>query len=83
MPGAVMSFDPDTVLEGRRVRLRPFEERDLDAAWEMLNEPEGQRLTGTHATLRVSHLAVGSEWAMAPRPRGSWPLMPSAQASIA
>lgn len=45
-----LSFDPDTVLDGERLRLRPFEERDLDAAWEMLNEPEGQRLTGTHAT---------------------------------
>lgn len=45
-----LAFDPDTVLEGERVRLRPFEERDLAAAWQMLNDPEGRRLTGTHAT---------------------------------
>lgn len=44
------AFDPDTVLEGELVRLRPFETRDLDAAWELLNDPEGRRLTGTHAT---------------------------------
>lgn len=45
-----LAFEPDTVLEGQRVRLRPFEDRDLDAAWEMLNDAEGRRLTGTHAT---------------------------------
>jgi len=44
-----LAFRPDTVLEGERVRLRPFEDRDLDAAWAMLNDPEGRRLTGTHA----------------------------------
>lgn len=45
-----LAFDPGTVLEGELVRLRPFEERDLDDAWELLNDPEGRRLTGTHAT---------------------------------
>lgn len=42
------AFHGDTVLTGARVRLRPFDERDLDALWEGLNEPEGRRLTGTH-----------------------------------
>jgi RimJ/RimL family protein N-acetyltransferase len=45
-----ITFTPDVVLEGQQVRLRPFEERDLDPAWDMLNDPEGRRLTGTHAT---------------------------------
>jgi RimJ/RimL family protein N-acetyltransferase len=45
-----IAFIPDVVLEGQQVRLRPFEERDLNLAWDMLNEPEGRRLTGTHAT---------------------------------
>lgn len=45
-----MAFTPDVVLEGQKVRLRPFEERDLDPVWDMLNEPEGRRLTGTHTT---------------------------------
>jgi RimJ/RimL family protein N-acetyltransferase len=42
------AFDGATVLTGRRVRLRPFTQRDLDTLWDMLNEPEGRRLTGTH-----------------------------------
>jgi RimJ/RimL family protein N-acetyltransferase len=42
------AFDGGTVLTGHRVRLRPFTEGDLDTLWEMLNEPEGRRLTGTH-----------------------------------
>lgn len=45
-----LAFEPDTVLLGKRVRLRPFEVRDFEAAWEMLNDPETRRLTGTHAT---------------------------------
>lgn len=44
------TFDHQPVLEGDRVRLRPFREDDLDALWEMLGDEEGRRLTGTHAT---------------------------------
>lgn len=35
-------------LEGSLARLRPFRDDDLDALWEMLNDAEGNRLTGTH-----------------------------------
>jgi RimJ/RimL family protein N-acetyltransferase len=42
-------FGPQPVLTGGRVRLRPFREDDLDAAWRMLCDEEGRRLTGTHA----------------------------------
>jgi RimJ/RimL family protein N-acetyltransferase len=42
------AFDGGTVLTGQRVRLRPFTARDLHTLWDMLNEPEGRRLTGTH-----------------------------------
>lgn len=38
------------MLVGDRVRLRPFREDDLDALWAMVNDEEGNRLTGTHAT---------------------------------
>lgn len=41
-------FGPQPVLTGERVRLRPFREEDLDAAWRMLCDEEGRRLTGTH-----------------------------------
>jgi RimJ/RimL family protein N-acetyltransferase len=47
---AVIAFDEQPMLEGARVRLRPFREDDLDAAWEMLCDDEGRRLTGTHTT---------------------------------
>jgi RimJ/RimL family protein N-acetyltransferase len=40
---------PQPILVGARVRLRPFREDDLDAAWRMLGDEEGRRLTGTHA----------------------------------
>lgn len=49
MSGSVR-FAWQPVLEGRRVRLRPFGEDDLDQLWEMLCDEEGRRLTGTHAT---------------------------------
>lgn len=38
------------MIVGERVRLRPFREDDLDALWAMVNDEEGNRLTGTHAT---------------------------------
>lgn len=37
-------------LVGDRVRLRPFHDDDLDALWAMVNDAEGNRLTGTHAS---------------------------------
>ncbi|MFA9429903.1 GNAT family N-acetyltransferase [Egicoccus sp. AB-alg2] len=43
-----LAFDPQVVLTGGTVRLRPIHEGDLDAAWEMLCDDEGRRLTGTH-----------------------------------
>lgn len=46
---SIMSFAAKPVLEGRQVRLRPIEERDLDDLWVMLGDEEGRRLTGTHA----------------------------------
>lgn len=38
-------------LPGSRARLRPFRDDDMDALWEMINDAEGNRLTGTHARL--------------------------------
>ncbi len=35
------------VLRGELVVLRPIGPQDVDAMWEMLNDPEGRRLTGT------------------------------------
>lgn len=42
------AFGPQPVLTGERVRLRPIREDDLDAAWRMLCDEEGRRLTGTY-----------------------------------
>ncbi len=38
------------VLEGELVRLRPIGAQDADHMWQMLEDPEGNRLTGTTAT---------------------------------
>ena len=35
------------VLRGEMVELRPIEARDADRIWEMVEDPEGRRLTGT------------------------------------
>ena len=42
-------FRDQPVLTGDRVRLEPLGPDVLDAYWAALNEPEGRRLTGTHA----------------------------------
>jgi RimJ/RimL family protein N-acetyltransferase len=43
-------FRDQPVLTGRRVRLVPLTPAFLEDYWEFLQEPEGRRLTGTHAT---------------------------------
>jgi RimJ/RimL family protein N-acetyltransferase len=43
------AFSDQPVLTGDRVRLEPLGPDVLDAYWAALNEPEGRRLTGTHA----------------------------------
>jgi RimJ/RimL family protein N-acetyltransferase len=40
---------PHPTLEGSRIRLRPFREDDHDALWAMVDDAEGNHLTGTHA----------------------------------
>lgn len=45
---ALPSFGVQPVLGGTTVRLRPFEEQDLDPLWTMLCDEETRRLTGTH-----------------------------------
>lgn len=49
-------------LVGTLVTLRPYQSTDADAAWEMVNDPEGRALTGTTAsfTLQQIHDWVGS-----------------------
>ena len=42
-------FGNQPVLTGERVRLEPLGPAVLDAYWAALEEPEGRRLTGTHA----------------------------------
>ena len=37
-------------LQGEMLRLRPVRADDADAMWEMVQDPEGKRLTGTTAT---------------------------------
>src|SRR5665648_1096649 len=39
------------VLSGELIVLRPVRADDADAMWDMVNDPEGTRLTGTPATL--------------------------------
>lgn len=39
------------ILDGELVRLRPIGAQDADPMWEMVNDPEGRRLTGTTATI--------------------------------
>jgi RimJ/RimL family protein N-acetyltransferase len=51
------AFRNQPVLLGERVRLEPLGPAVLDAYWAALNDPEGRRLTGTHAefTLEQTH----------------------------
>lgn len=37
-------------LEGELVRLRPIEPRDADGMWELVNDPQSRRVTGTLTT---------------------------------
>jgi len=43
------AFRDQPVLRGRRVRLEPLDLAVLEPYWRMLQDPEGRRLTGTHA----------------------------------
>ena len=47
------AFRDQPVLTGERVRLEPLGPAVLDAYWTALHEPEGRRLTGTHARFTV------------------------------
>ena len=46
---AADAFRDQPILVGNRVRLEPLTEAAFDGVWTMLQEPEGRRLTGTHA----------------------------------
>lgn len=52
-------FRDQPVLVGKRVRLEPLTEAVFDAVWSMLQEPEGRRLTGTHASFTAGEVR---EW---------------------
>ncbi|WP_250442818.1 GNAT family N-acetyltransferase [Actinotalea sp. C106] len=47
------------VLAGELVTLRPITAEDLEPMWEMVEDPEGRRLTGTSATFTREEVA---EW---------------------
>lgn len=46
---AADAFRDQPTLVGKRVRLEPLTDAVFDGVWSMLQEPEGRRLTGTHA----------------------------------
>jgi RimJ/RimL family protein N-acetyltransferase len=46
----MLTFRDKPTLTGRHVTLRPFTDADLAALWAMVNDAEGNRLTGTHAS---------------------------------
>jgi RimJ/RimL family protein N-acetyltransferase len=43
-------------LVGERVLLRPVVERDVAGLWEIVNDPDGRRLTGTHTEFTQDEL---------------------------
>ncbi len=45
-------------LAGELVRLRPFVDSDAERAWELLQDPEGLRLTGTTASFTREQIAA-------------------------
>lgn len=49
-------FRDQPVLLGARVRLEPLGGRHFDGLWPMFGEPEGSRLTGTHATFTEAQI---------------------------
>lgn len=51
-------FRDQPVLTGARVRLVPLTDAVLDDYWDFLHEPEGRRLTGTHATFTREQVAA-------------------------
>lgn len=52
-------FRDQPVLVGKQVRLEPLTEAVFDGVWAMLHEPEGRRLTGTHASFTADQIR---EW---------------------
>ncbi|HYD10652.1 MAG TPA: GNAT family protein [Acidimicrobiales bacterium] len=50
---------PTPTLNGELVTLRPIRAADADAMWDMLSDPEGNRLTGTTATFTRAQV---DEW---------------------
>ncbi|HEY0118862.1 MAG TPA: GNAT family protein [Cellulomonas sp.] len=46
-------------LEGEMIRLRPIRAQDAAAMWEMVNDPDGRRLTGTTAPFTRAQI---DEW---------------------
>jgi RimJ/RimL family protein N-acetyltransferase len=46
----MLNFRDKPTLTGPHVTLRPFTDADLPALWAMVNDSEGNRLTGTHAS---------------------------------
>jgi RimJ/RimL family protein N-acetyltransferase len=46
-------------LEGEMIRLRPVRASDADAMWEMVKDPEGNRMTGTTAVFTRAEI---DEW---------------------
>ena len=52
-------------LVGSLVTLRPYAPADGDGAWEMVQDPEGQDLTGTTATFTREQIQENTGWKVA------------------
>ncbi len=55
------NFAIKPLLTGKKVILRPFEEKDCDTMYEMLNEPVLRKLTGSVSTDEEAHAAPDPE----------------------
>lgn len=61
-----------TRLQGERIYLRPHEMRDKEALFEGVQEPEGSRLTGTHATFTMEQIEAYIERNSTDESRAGW-----------
>ena len=52
LPGRLVTFRDKPTLTGELVVLRPVTESDAPGLVELLHDPEGRRLTGTHGSVR-------------------------------